>query len=76
MPKLSPLSRNELIKKLREFGFDGPYSGGKHLYMIKGNLRLTVPNPPQERNRRGFIDKDIESSRHSKERMVNKDIIL
>jgi predicted RNA binding protein YcfA (HicA-like mRNA interferase family) len=45
MPKLSPLSRNELIKKLREFGFDGPYSGGKHLYMIKGNLRLTVPNP-------------------------------
>ena len=45
MPKLSPVSYTELISKLKKFGFDGPYSGGKHLYMIKGNLRLTVPNP-------------------------------
>ena len=29
----------------KEFGFEGPYGGGKHLYMIKGDLRLTVPNP-------------------------------
>ena len=45
MPKLSPVSIDKLIKKLKKFGFEGPYSGGKHLYMIKGNLRLTVPNP-------------------------------
>ena len=45
MPKLSPVSYTEPISKLKKFGFDGPYSGGKHLYMIKGNLRLTVPNP-------------------------------
>ena len=45
MLKLSPGSFNEFIRKLRKFGFEGPYGGGKHLYMIKGDLRLTVPNP-------------------------------
>ncbi len=45
MPKLSPISWKNLIKKLKAFGFEGPYSGGKHLFMIKGNIRLTVPNP-------------------------------
>ena len=45
MPKLSPVSFNELVRELKKFGFEGPYGGGKHLYMIKGDLRLTVPNP-------------------------------
>lgn len=48
MSKLTPISRIEFIKKLRAFGFEGPYSGGKHLYMIKGNLRLTIPNPHKQ----------------------------
>jgi len=26
-------------------GFSGPYEGGKHPYMIKGGLVLTLPNP-------------------------------
>jgi hypothetical protein len=26
-------------------GFSGPFSGGKHPFMIKGDLILTVPNP-------------------------------
>ena len=45
MLKLSPVSFNEFIRKLRKFGFEELYGGGKHLYMIKGDLRLTVPNP-------------------------------
>lgn len=48
MSKLNPVSRNDLIKKLRIFGFEGPYGGGKHQYMIKENLRLTIPNPHKE----------------------------
>jgi predicted RNA binding protein YcfA (HicA-like mRNA interferase family) len=34
----------ELVERLRQFGFDGPYKGGKHPYMIKGDLVLTIPN--------------------------------
>ena len=45
MSKLAPISHNDLIRRLKMFGFDGPYSGGKHLYMLKGKLRLTIPNP-------------------------------
>ncbi len=26
-------------------GFDGPYSGGRHLFMIRGALKLRIPNP-------------------------------
>jgi len=45
MGKLKSISHKELVRKLRKLGFDGPYSGGKHLFMIKGNLTLTIPNP-------------------------------
>ena len=47
MPPFGPISRNDLIRALRQAGFDGPYSGGKHPFMIKGDLTLTLPNPHQ-----------------------------
>jgi len=43
--KLSPISWKDLVRHLRKFGFDGPYQQGKHPYMIKGDLVLTIPNP-------------------------------
>jgi len=43
--ELSPVSWADLVRRLRKLGFDGPYQGGKHPYMIKGNLVLTIPNP-------------------------------
>ena len=49
MSKLRPVSHNELIRGLRAFGFEGPLSGGKHLYMLRGNLRLTIPNPHKQK---------------------------
>lgn len=45
MPKLKPLSWRKLVQKLRKLGFQGPYQGGRHPYMIKSNLVLTIPNP-------------------------------
>ncbi len=47
MPKFGPISRRNLIAFLIKYGFDGPYSGGRHQFMTKGNLRLTIPNPHQ-----------------------------
>ncbi len=40
-----PVSWKQLVKRLEDFGFEGPFSGGRHPYMIKGNLVLTIPNP-------------------------------
>ncbi len=40
-----PVSRKDLIKKFRELGFRGPYSGGRHQFMVKNDLKIRVPNP-------------------------------
>ena len=45
MPKLSPVKWSGLVKQLRELGFEGPFAGGKHPYMVKGDLVLRIPNP-------------------------------
>lgn len=45
MPKLAPVSWNVLVKRLNKLGFEGPYSGGKHPFMVKNDLVLTIPNP-------------------------------
>ena len=42
--KLVPLSWQELVGRLKALGFEGPFAGGKHPYMIKGSLVLTLPN--------------------------------
>lgn len=43
MPK--PISWRKLVQRFRQLGFDGPYSGGRHLFMTKGELKLHIPNP-------------------------------
>jgi len=47
VPHLGPVRRGELIRYLQALGFKGPYSGGKHQFMIKGEVRLRIPNPHQ-----------------------------
>ena len=45
MPPLSPVSRRDLVARLQRLGFKGPYAGAKHEFMVRGNLRLRIPNP-------------------------------
>jgi predicted RNA binding protein YcfA (HicA-like mRNA interferase family) len=45
MPTLGPIKRRELIRRLRSLGFDGPFSGGKHQFMVLGDVTVRVPNP-------------------------------
>ena len=47
MPPIKPIKRRELINYLKQLGFEGPFSGGKHQYMLKDDLTLTIPNPHQ-----------------------------
>ena len=54
MPRLRPIKRAELIKYLQILGFEGPYSGGKHQFMLKGVIRLRLPNP-----HRGDIGREL-----------------
>ena len=45
MPALDPLSRRELVRKLKRLGFEGPFAGGTRQGMRRGTFRLTIPNP-------------------------------
>lgn len=49
MPK--PIKRSELVRRLRRFGWEGPFQKGKHPFMVQAGVRLTLPNP-----HRGDVD--------------------
>ena len=48
MPQLGPIKRRDLVAYLRKLAFTGPYSGGRHEFMMKGALRVRLPNPHLE----------------------------
>ncbi|MEK7124379.1 MAG: type II toxin-antitoxin system HicA family toxin [Patescibacteria group bacterium] len=39
------ISLKNLIRKFKRLGFDGPYSGGRHSFMAKNDLKVRIPNP-------------------------------
>jgi len=45
VPSFGPIKRSALIRYLRQLGFEGPYSGGRHQFLVKGELKLYIPNP-------------------------------
>ena len=67
MPSFGTVKREVLIRCLRKYGFEGPYSGGKHPFMVKGNLTLTIPNPHQKDIGRELLARILRQAGVSKE---------
>ena len=42
---LKNISWRKFIQKFKRLGFNGPYSGGHHLFMTKESLKVHIPNP-------------------------------
>jgi len=42
------------VARLKALGFSGPYTGGRHQFMVRGSIRLILPNP-----HRGEIGVDL-----------------
>ena len=55
MPPLGPVKHRDLIRYLRQLGFEGPYSGGKHQFMVKGGWTLRLPNPHRSEIGKEFL---------------------
>ncbi len=57
MPHLGPIKRKDLIYYLKQLGFEGPYPGGNHQYMvkIKEKITITIPNPHHGDIGEGFL---------------------
>ena len=47
MSRWSPCKRRDFIRKLRQTGFEGPYSGARHQFLVFRQQRLTVPSNPE-----------------------------
>jgi predicted RNA binding protein YcfA (HicA-like mRNA interferase family) len=45
MPHFGPIKRRELVGCLRLLGYTGPYAGGRHEFMLRGSVSVTIPNP-------------------------------
>jgi len=44
MSRWKPCKRREFVRRLRALGFEGPYSGSRHQFLVHGQRRLTVPS--------------------------------
>ena len=67
MPRLGPVRRDELIKCLSVLGFEGPYSGRKHQFMIKGEVRLRIPNPHQREIGKELLSRILRQAKISRD---------
>jgi predicted RNA binding protein YcfA (HicA-like mRNA interferase family) len=54
MPPFGPIKRKDLVRYFKQYGFEGPYSGGKHQFMVKDEITIRIPNPHQ-----GDIGRDL-----------------
>jgi len=71
--KLSPISWTYLVRKLKKFRFEGPYRGGKHPYMVKGDLVLTIPNPHKKEIRVDLLIRILRQANIEKEEWIKVD---
>jgi predicted RNA binding protein YcfA (HicA-like mRNA interferase family) len=67
MPMFGPISHSDLVRNLKAFGFEGPYSGGKHLFMVRDGVRLTIPNRHQGDIKPALLAKILRQAEISRE---------
>jgi predicted RNA binding protein YcfA (HicA-like mRNA interferase family) len=44
------ISWQDVVRKFRNLGYQGPFSGGKHLFMIKEKQKVRIPNPHKSKD--------------------------
>ena len=72
MAKLSPVSWKEFVARMNELGFDGPYFGGKHPKMRKGNVTVIIPNQHEVEIGVGFLRRLLRQAGLSVEEWLEK----
>jgi predicted RNA binding protein YcfA (HicA-like mRNA interferase family) len=72
MAKLAPVSWNMLVRRLRELGFEGPYAGGRHPQMRRGNVTVIIPNPHEGDIGGGFLARLLRQAGVSREEWLGE----
>jgi hypothetical protein len=68
MSQWRPCKRNDFVRRLRQLGFKGLYSGAKHQFMVYENHRLTIPS------NREYSVPQLRMMLHEVERIVGREI--
>jgi predicted RNA binding protein YcfA (HicA-like mRNA interferase family) len=55
MPRLGPIKRKDLIRYFKALGFEGPYSGKRHQFMVRNDVTVWLPNPHEGDIGRDFL---------------------
>lgn len=71
MPPFGPIKRKDLIRCLKQFGFEGPYSGGRHQFMVKDDITIRIPNPHQVDIGRDLLFRILHQAQISKDTWEN-----
>jgi predicted RNA binding protein YcfA (HicA-like mRNA interferase family) len=72
MAKLTPVTRRRFIQRLRELGFEGPFAGGKHPQMKRGDLTLIIPNEHEGEIGPGFLTRLLRQAGVSREEWLGE----
>jgi predicted RNA binding protein YcfA (HicA-like mRNA interferase family) len=67
MPAIKPTKRSDLVHFLKKAGYTGPFAGGKHEFMLRGDHSITVPNPHQSEIGKEFLKKILKQAKISVE---------
>jgi len=67
MPPFGSIKRRDLIRALKQLGFDGPLPGTNHQYMLKEKLRVPIPNPHQSDISKDLVAKILRQAGISRE---------
>ena len=44
MSRWTPCKRSNFVRKLRRLGFDGPFAGSRHQFMVFTQCRMAIPS--------------------------------
>lgn len=44
MSRWTPCKRSDFIRKVRRLGFDGPFTGTRHQFLVFSQKRLAIPS--------------------------------
>ena len=67
MPSFGPVRRQDLIRYLRLLGFEGPYSGGRHQFMLRQDITIWIPNPHRGDIGRGLLSRILRQAQISRD---------
>lgn len=67
----SNISWKKLIQNFKKLGFEGPYTGGRHPFMIKDSLKVHIPNKHKGDISAGLVNEILKQANIDKQEWNN-----